>query len=73
MSKDGHDHDLAAAFDGQAERFERAPVQSDPAALARRVLEKTPHVLLVGEGARWFALKEGFPLETLTTPESVAL
>src|SRR5947209_9906146 len=34
-----------------------------PAALARRVMEKTPHVLLVGEGARWFALEQGFPLE----------
>jgi isoaspartyl peptidase/L-asparaginase-like protein (Ntn-hydrolase superfamily) len=43
-----------------------------PAALARHVLEKTPHVLLVGEGARWFALQQGFPLETLLTPESVA-
>src|SRR5689334_20907270 len=42
------------------------------AALARRVLEKTPHVLLVGEGARLFALQQGFPLETLHTPESVA-
>jgi N4-(beta-N-acetylglucosaminyl)-L-asparaginase len=43
-----------------------------PAALARRVMEKTPHVLLVGEGARLFALEQGFPLETLLTPESVA-
>ena len=43
-----------------------------PAALARRVMEKTPHILLVGEGARWFALQQGFPLETLLTPESVA-
>jgi isoaspartyl peptidase/L-asparaginase-like protein (Ntn-hydrolase superfamily) len=42
------------------------------AALARRVMEKTPHVLLVGEGARLFALQQGFPLETLLTPESVA-
>src|SRR5205809_4780840 len=42
------------------------------AAVARRVMEKTPHVLLVGEGARWFALQQGFPLETLHTPESVA-
>lgn len=42
-----------------------------PAALARRVMEKTPHVLLVGEGARWFALQQGFPLEILTTPESL--
>lgn len=42
------------------------------AALARRVMEKTPHVLLVGEGARQFALQQGFPLDTLHTPESVA-
>jgi isoaspartyl peptidase/L-asparaginase-like protein (Ntn-hydrolase superfamily) len=42
------------------------------AALARRVMEKTPHVLLVGEGARLFAVQEGFPLETLLTPECVA-
>src|SRR5262245_17174000 len=40
-----------------------------PAAVARRVMEKTPHVLLVGEGARWFAVQEGFPLQELTTPE----
>ena len=43
-----------------------------PAALARRVMEKTPHVLLVGEGARWFAIQQGFPLETLNTPDSLA-
>jgi isoaspartyl peptidase/L-asparaginase-like protein (Ntn-hydrolase superfamily) len=43
-----------------------------PAALARRVMEKTPHVLLVGEGARIFALQQGFPLESLHTPESLA-
>src|SRR5947209_10910856 len=43
-----------------------------PAALARRVMEKTPHVLLVGEGARTFALQQGFPLQELLTPESLA-
>jgi len=43
-----------------------------PAALARRVMEKTPHILLVGEGARLFAVQQGFPLESLNTPESVA-
>ena len=32
-----HDRALSRAFDGQAERFERAPVQSDPALLARLV------------------------------------
>src|SRR5438128_101316 len=42
------------------------------AALAKRVMERTPHVLLVGEGARLFAVQQGFPLETLLTPESVA-
>jgi SAM-dependent methyltransferase len=34
-----HDHALAEAFDGQAAKFERAPVQSDPAALQRLVRE----------------------------------
>src|SRR5207237_3617545 len=42
-----------------------------PAALARRVMEKTPHVRLVGEGARLFAVQQGFPLEELLTPESL--
>jgi isoaspartyl peptidase/L-asparaginase-like protein (Ntn-hydrolase superfamily) len=42
------------------------------AALARKVYEKTPHVMLVGKGAEWFAIQNGFPLETLLTPESVA-
>src|SRR5271165_4964822 len=32
-----HDQALATAFDAQAPRFERAPVQSDPAALERLV------------------------------------
>ena len=42
------------------------------AALARRVMERTPHILLVGEGARIFAVQQGFALETLHTAESVA-
>jgi len=42
-----------------------------PAALARRVMEKTPHVLLVGEGAKWFALQQGFPLEVPYTVEAI--
>lgn len=42
------------------------------AALARRVMEKTPNVLLVGEGARLFAVEQGFPLQSLSTPESLA-
>jgi isoaspartyl peptidase/L-asparaginase-like protein (Ntn-hydrolase superfamily) len=43
-----------------------------PAAVARKVMEKTPHLLLVGTGAQQFALEQGFHLETLLTPESVA-
>jgi isoaspartyl peptidase/L-asparaginase-like protein (Ntn-hydrolase superfamily) len=31
--------------------------------VARLVMDKTPHVLLVGEGAKWFALKHGYELE----------
>jgi N4-(beta-N-acetylglucosaminyl)-L-asparaginase len=34
-----------------------------PVSVARRVMEKTPHVMLVGSGAQQFAVSEGFPLE----------
>ncbi len=34
-----------------------------PVSVARRVMEKTPHVMLVGVGAQQFAVSEGFPLE----------
>ena len=30
-----------------------------PISAARKVMEKTPHVMLAGEGARWFALEHG--------------
>src|SRR5262245_15747324 len=42
------------------------------AALARCVLERTPHVLLVGDGAQQFALQPGFSLENLHTAQSIA-
>lgn len=38
--------------------------------VARKVMEKTPHVLLVGDGATQFALEQGFPKENLLTPQS---
>jgi len=41
-----------------------------PIKLARLVMEKTPHVQLVGEGALQFALSNGFKIENLLTPES---
>lgn len=34
-----------------------------PISLARKVMENTPHVMLAGEGAKQFALSEGFSLE----------
>jgi N4-(beta-N-acetylglucosaminyl)-L-asparaginase len=43
------------------------------AALARRVMERTPHVMLVGEGARIFAIQNGFELSCLNTPEGLQL
>jgi N4-(beta-N-acetylglucosaminyl)-L-asparaginase len=41
-----------------------------PIRVARLVMEKTPHVQLVGEGALQFALANGFTVENLLTPES---
>lgn len=41
-----------------------------PISVARKVMEETPHVMLVGEGALQFALEQGFQKENLLTPES---
>lgn len=41
-----------------------------PIKVARLVMDKTPHVQLVGEGALQFALGNGFKVENLLTPES---
>lgn len=41
-----------------------------PISVARMVMEKTPHVQLVGEGALQFALANGFEKVNLLTPES---
>jgi N4-(beta-N-acetylglucosaminyl)-L-asparaginase len=38
--------------------------------VARLVMEKTPHTLLVGEGATRFALDQGMPRTKLLTPEA---
>lgn len=40
--------------------------------VARKVMEQTPHTFLVGEGARQFALAQGFTKEQLLTSESEA-
>ncbi|MHC4861401.1 MAG: N(4)-(beta-N-acetylglucosaminyl)-L-asparaginase [Planctomycetota bacterium] len=43
-----------------------------PVSVARRVMEKTRHVMLVGDGALRFALAEGFEEEDLLTEDSRA-
>lgn len=40
-----------------------------PIAVARKVMEETPHVMLSGKGAKEFAIKKGFKAENLLTPE----
>jgi N4-(beta-N-acetylglucosaminyl)-L-asparaginase len=39
----------------------------NPVSVARKVMEETPHVMLAGEGARAFALGQGFTAENLLT------
>ncbi len=41
-----------------------------PISVARAVMEKTPHVMLVGDGALQFALSQGFKKENLMVEES---
>lgn len=41
-----------------------------PVSVARAVMEKTPHVILAGEGAQKFALANGFQKENLLTEKS---
>ena len=41
-----------------------------PISVAKLVMEKTPHVMLVGDGALQFALANGFQKENLLTPEA---
>ncbi len=41
-----------------------------PISVARKVMEKTPHVMLIGDGALQFALANGFKKQNLLTPAS---
>jgi len=43
-----------------------------PISVARKVMEETPHVMLVGEGAKQFALNQGFQSKNLLTESSNA-
>jgi N4-(beta-N-acetylglucosaminyl)-L-asparaginase len=40
--------------------------------VARRVMERTPHTMLVGAGARSFAIDQGFETQNLLTPRAEA-
>jgi N4-(beta-N-acetylglucosaminyl)-L-asparaginase len=63
----------AAVMDGEGNAGAVACVRNiaHVASLARSVMEKTSHVMLVGEGAEQFARAQGFPSEDLLTPESL--
>lgn len=41
-----------------------------PISVARKVMEDTPHVMIVGKGAQEFALSKGFEKTNLLTPEA---
>jgi N4-(beta-N-acetylglucosaminyl)-L-asparaginase len=70
--RDGHVSLDASIMDGDGSCGAVAAIEhiAHPISVARRVMEKTPHVLLVGEGALQFALEQGFPREDLLTKES---
>lgn len=70
--RDGHVSLDASIMDGDGSCGAVAAIEhiAHPISVARRVMEKTPHVLLVGPGALQFALEQGFPREELLTKES---
>lgn len=43
---------------------------ANPISVARAVMEKTPHVMLAGEGATQFAVEQGFEKVNLLVPDS---
>jgi N4-(beta-N-acetylglucosaminyl)-L-asparaginase len=72
--RDGHVSLDASIMDERGNCGAVAAIEhiAHPISVARRVMEKTPHVLLAGDGALQFALEQGFAREELLTPESRA-
>ncbi|MEC5166318.1 N4-(beta-N-acetylglucosaminyl)-L-asparaginase [Flavobacterium sp. PL11] len=70
--RDGHVTLDACIMDEQANIGAVACLENikHPISVARAVMEKTPHVMLVGEGALQFAVAQGFKEENLLTEES---
>src|SRR6478672_493627 len=65
----------AAIMDGRTHRAGSVAALErikNPISVARKVMERTEHVLLVGPGANAFARKVGFVEQELSTPESRA-
>lgn len=70
--RDGHVTLDACIMDGNGNCGSVACLEHivHPISVARAVMEKTPHVMLVGDGALQFALQSGFKKQKLLTPES---
>jgi len=62
MNQQRHDQDLSGAFDDQAAKFERAPVQSDPKAIERlvRAADFPPDASLLDAGCGPGLVSEAF-------------
>lgn len=72
LNRDGVAEMDAALVDGATQRFGAvAAIQNVacPITVARAVLQKLPHVFLVGQGATEFARAQGFPRAQVATPE----
>ena len=70
--RDGHVTLDACIMDENGDCGSVAAIEhiAHPISVARLVMEKTPHVMLVGDGATQFAVEQGFKKEKLLTPES---
>ncbi|MEN3045519.1 MAG: isoaspartyl peptidase/L-asparaginase family protein [Candidatus Hydrothermales bacterium] len=66
----------ASIMEGKSLKFGAVAAISNfknPILIARKIMEKTDHVLLVGKGAEEFALLEGFKKENLISEEKLKL